>query len=210
MYSTSGGAPGGKSKVLQVENPYFDAAAQQPRNTVQLRPQKLQAPEPAKPAPMPLKMPRHTGGTSLETLLRPSGLQNMNATQQYNKLVSMRAELAQRNREDNAMREFQRMAGAGAPGAVMAEVTARQRRDLEMSDILLQERPFTPDPAGAGYMVSGAERAGAMTQARRGAARGGGGGGGGGLPAGVPPVAGPRLRRAVGLVTRAFGATPAA
>ena len=100
---------------MQVENPYFDAGQQQPRNTVQLRPQKLQNRiQPLKSAPMPLKMPRHTGGTPLETLLRPSGLQNMNATQQYNKLVTMRSELAQRNREDNAMREFQRMAGASA------------------------------------------------------------------------------------------------
>ena len=100
---------------------------------MQLRPQKLQAPEPAKPAPMPLKMPRHTGGTPLETLLRPSGLQNMNAQQQYNKLVQMRAELAQRNREDNAMREFQRMAGAGALPTENEEVpfNREQARRLE-------------------------------------------------------------------------------
>ena len=97
MYATSGGAPGGSSKVLQVENPYFDASSQQPRNTAQLRAQKLQAARarPVKAAPMPLKMPRHTGGASLENLLRPSGLQAMNAQQQYQKLVSMRAQAAQ-------------------------------------------------------------------------------------------------------------------
>ena len=151
--------------MLQVENPYFDASQQQPRNTVQLRPQKLQNLR-ARPqsAQMPLKMPKHTGGSSLEHLLRPSGLQNMNAQQQYNKLVQMRAEIAQRSREDNAMREFQRMAAAGQ---VDQAFNMRQARDLEMSDAMLQNRPFTPDPQG-GFITSGAERAGAMTQARRG------------------------------------------
>ena len=69
-------------------------------------------------------------------------------------------------REDNAMREFQRMAGAGAGIAELGAMTDRQRSDLEMSDVMLQGRPFTPDPAG-GYMTSGAERANARTQARR-------------------------------------------
>ena len=82
MYATSGGQPGGSSKVLQVENPYFDASSQQPRNTAQLRSQKLTKSANPKSTPMPLKMPKHTGGGSLENLLRPSGLQAMNAAQQ--------------------------------------------------------------------------------------------------------------------------------
>ena len=76
---------------------------------------------------MPLKLPRHYSDGSLEKLLRPSGLQAMNAAQQYQKLISMRAQTAQMNREDNAMREFQRMAGAGAD---LTEMDNRQRRDL--------------------------------------------------------------------------------
>ena len=169
MYATSGGAPAGSSKVLQVENPYFDASSQQPRNTKQLRaqkPAKLRG-LPAKGAAMPLKLPRHYSDGSLEQLLRPSGLNAMNAAQQYQKLISMRAQTAQMNREDNAMREFQRVSAARAGIAEMGEVTDRQRRDLEMSDVLLQGRPFVPDPAG-GFMTSGAERANARTQARRG------------------------------------------
>ena len=100
-------------------------------------------------------------------MIRPSGLEQMNAHQQYQKLISMRAQTAQMNREDNAMREFQRMSGAGAGIAEMGAVTDRQRRELEMSDVLLQGRPFVPDLAG-GFMTSGAERANARTQARRG------------------------------------------
>ena len=115
---------------------------------------------------MPMKMPSYQGGGSLEHLLRPSGLQAMNSAQQYQKLVSMRAQTAQMQREDNAMREFQRMAGAGAGVAELGEMTDRQRRDLEASDVLLQGRPFIPDLQG-GYMTSGAERANARTQARR-------------------------------------------
>ena len=151
MYATSGGAPGSKGgKVLQVENPYFDASAQQPRNTAQLRAQKPTQMRglPAKGAAMPLKLPRHYSDGSLEKLLRPSGLQAMNAQQQYQKLISMRAQTAQMNREDNAMREFQRMSGARADIPTLGEMTDRQRRDLEMSDVLLQGRPFTPDLAG--------------------------------------------------------------
>ena len=41
MYATSGGAPAGSTKVLQTENPYFDASEQMPKNTKQLRAQKL-------------------------------------------------------------------------------------------------------------------------------------------------------------------------
>ena len=41
MYATSGGAPAGSTKVLQTENPYFDASEQIPKNTKQLRAQKL-------------------------------------------------------------------------------------------------------------------------------------------------------------------------
>ena len=102
----------------------------------------------------------------MENLMRPSGLQAMNAAQQYQKLISMRAQTSQMQREDNAMREFQRMAGAGAGVAELGEMTDRQRRDLETSDVLLQGRPFIPDLQG-GYMTSGAERANARTQARR-------------------------------------------
>jgi len=169
MYATSGGAPAGSSKVLQVENPYFDASSQQPRNTKQLRAQKpVNMRTPARGAAMPMKMPSHQGGGSLENLMRPSGLQAMNAAQQYQKLISMRAQTAQMQREDNAMREFQRMAGAGMdPQSIEGQAfSARQRRDLEMSDVLLQGRPFIPDLQG-GYMTSGAERANARTQARR-------------------------------------------
>ena len=90
----------------------------------------------------------------------------MNAQQQYQKLVSMRAHAAQLNREDNAMRELQRMSGEGAGVAALGEMTGRQRRDLEMSDVLLQSRPFTPDLQG-GFVTSGAERAMARTKARR-------------------------------------------
>ena len=162
---------------------------------------------------MPLKMPRHTGGTPLETLLRPSGLQNMNAQQQllqYNKLVQMRSELAQRNREDNAMREFQRMAGAGAFPTQPDEdrFNLEQARRLEMSDVLLQERPFSADPAG-GFTVSGAERAGARTQARRaGMGRPAPPAAQPGVPPPPPPV-GPRRRGGLGLagIFRTPGAT---
>ena len=204
MYATSGGAPGGSSKVLQVENPYFDASAQQPRNTAQLRSQKLQnMRKPAKPAAMPLKLPKHYSDGSLEQLLRPSGLQAMNAQQQYQKLVSMRAQTAQMNREDNAMREYQRMQGGGASQADINDMSARQRSDLEMSDVLLQGRPFKPDPGLGGFITSGAERAGAMTQARRGTRQaqigGRGGGGGGGRVAPPPPPVAPRRGRGLGL-----------
>ena len=203
MYATSGGAPAGSSKVLQVENPYFDASSQQPRNTAQLRaqkPAKLRA-MPAKGAAMPLKLPRHYSDGSLEQLLRPSGLNAMNAAQQYQKLISMRAQTAQMNREDNAMREFQRVSGAGAGIAEMGAVTDRQRRELEMSDVLLQGRPFVPDLAG-GFMTSGAERANARTQARRGQRPP--------APA-APPVGGgaPPAPRAPG-GRRLFGGTPGA
>ena len=50
---------------------------------------------------MPLKLPKHYSDGSLENLLRPSGLQAMNAQQQYQELVSMRAQTAQMNREDD-------------------------------------------------------------------------------------------------------------
>ena len=117
----------------------------------------------------------------------------MNAQQQYQKLVSMRAQTAQMHREDNALREYQRLQGGGffnqtvdeqpvvgGPAEENArrmaayqdrvnEFGSRQRRDLEMSDELLQGRPFVPDVGLGGFMTSGAERAGAMTQARRGA-----------------------------------------
>ena len=154
--------------MLQVENPYFDASSQQPRNTRQLRSQKPTALRgmPAKGAAMPLKLPRHYGDGNLENLLRPSGLNAMNASQQYQKLISMRAQTSQMNREDNAMREMQRAQGAGAGVAELGEITERQRRDLETSDVLLQGRPFTPD-VGGGFITSGAERANARTQARR-------------------------------------------
>ena len=118
---------------------------------------------------MPLKLPRHYSDGSLEKLLRPSGLQAMNAAQQYQKLISMRAQTAQMNREDNAMREYQRAMGSGARLGDITEMSDRQRRDLEASDVLLQGRPFTPDIGLGGFITSGAERAGAMTQARRGA-----------------------------------------
>ena len=192
MYATSGGAPAGSAKVLQVENPYFDASSQQPRNTKQLRAQKpVNMRTPARGATMPMKMPSHQGGGSLENLLRPSGLQAMNAAQQYQKLVSMRAQSAQMQREDNAMREFQRMAGAGAGIGELGEMTDRQRRDLEMSDVLLQSRPFIPDLQG-GYMTSGAERANARTQARRRQAGPGGPGGRAAppTPGSAPPTPG--------------------
>ena len=162
---------------------------------------------------MPLKLPRHYSDGSLENLLRPSGLQAMNAQQQYQKLVSMRAQTAQMNREDNAMREYQRMQGGGASQADINEMTARQRSDLEMSDVLLQGRPFKPDIGLGGYMTSGAERADAMTQARRGgrqaqirAAPAGG------PPAGVPAPAALRRRGGLGLggIFGPRGATPGA
>ena len=79
---------------------------------------------------MPLKLPRHYSDGSLENLLRPSGLQNMNAQQQYQKLVSMRAQTAQMNREDNAMREYQRMQGGGASQADINAMSARQRSEI--------------------------------------------------------------------------------
>ena len=85
---------------------------------------------------------------------------------QNRKLISMRAQTSQMNREDNAMREMQRAQGAGAGVAELGEITERQRRDLEASDVLLQGRPFTPD-VGGGFITSGAERANARTQARR-------------------------------------------
>ena len=146
---------------------------------------------------MPLKLPRHYSDGSLENLLRPSGLQAMNAQQQYQKLVSMRAQTAQMNREDNAMREYQRMQGGGASQADINAMSARQRSDLEMSDVLLQGRPFTPDVGLGGYMTSGAERAGAMTQARRGGRQAEIRGGGGGAAPPRPPVA-PRRRLPLG------------
>ena len=52
----------------------------------------------------------------------------MNAAQQYQKLVSMRAQSAQMQREDNAMREFQRMSGAGA-GVGAASLCQVRKRD---------------------------------------------------------------------------------
>ena len=153
---------------------------------------------------MPLKLPRHYSDGSLENLLRPSGLQAMNAQQQYQKLVSMRAQTAQMNREDNALREYQRMQGGGASQADINEMSARQRRELEMSDVQLQGRPFTPDIGVGGYITSGAERAGAMTQARRGTRQAQIGGGGraappAARPAGVPPPVAPRRGRGLGL-----------
>ena len=123
----------------------------------------------------------------------------MNAQQQYQKLVSMRAQTAQMNREDNAMREYQRMQGAGASQADINEMGARQRSNLEMSDVLLQDRPFAPDVGLGGFITSGAERAGAMTQARRGTRQAQIRGGGRGAAAPVPPPPPPRRRGLLGM-----------
>ena len=42
-------------------------------------------------------------------MLRPSGLESMNSAQQYQKLIALRAQTAQMSREDQAMREYQRL-----------------------------------------------------------------------------------------------------
>ena len=152
---------------------------------------------------MPMNLPRPKSDGGLEQMLRPSGLESMNSAQQYQKLISMRAQTAQMNREDQAMREFQRitqrmhgqqvrdmylgadgqgfgpesqqqmrvdMAEQADPRFATAAMTMRQtrkalerqKRDMELSSVQLQGRPFAPK-AGGGYQTSGAERAGART-----------------------------------------------
>ena len=130
MYATPAGQPASRGKVLQVENPYYDPSQQMPSNTVQLRPGKLQKrgdPKPKGGVKQPFglaNMPRPKSDGMLEQMLKPSGLEQMNNFQQYQKLISMRSQVSQKHREDQAMDEYQRLTqhiSQGRRGVVLGE-----------------------------------------------------------------------------------------
>ena len=127
-----------------------------------------------------IKNPKPVANDLLRELLTaPGGLDKMNQTQQYGKLVEMRQRQAMIDRSDGAMREYQRLTQtltdeqrtrlkgqgdvAGVAPVVQEAVraaTKRQKRELEEAGAQLQSRAVGRSSQGR-PMVGGAANVGA-------------------------------------------------
>ena len=178
MYATSGGAPAAIKSSLKKENPYYSSEQQQPTNTTSRKLRKMRA--------LPAKAVKHARPAAIsdgflhqmfsthggQVKASPAALAQMTQAQQIQKMMSMRAETMQQQREDQALREYARVTQGGTVPA--EEVRDRLARQLELSDAQLSGRPFVQRAAaGTGYETSGAAAVGAMTRGGSGWAQAG-------------------------------------